>query len=483
MSIIAFIISLGLLIYSFINRKKSKSFSPVILFFALWTFILFLSMLNLYEIIKPSNEAYILIILMLVFFFLGSITDFNALKLKIQSVLKKVNKREGRHIKNSKTNKNSEKRSDLGKVGKTIFYILSVLLIIFTLIDCVIVIQGIIDGVPMWKIRRWGMEVAGSTANPLVARRSFIEDAFRSIILTPFSTLIPPIAAYMFFNSESKKEKYKFFAISVVVLLLSSVAGGGGRLGFIYYFGCFLLAFLISYKSNKISEENKKKYKRLIFIIFAVGFLLVVLYTMFRNGAGKFIKEVYTYFALPPTLLSIWLPEIKNVQPTLGFVSFFGVHSYFFRILETVGLDILVPQIYNTSYQYILNAEIFKNTGYGVGNAFVSPIYYFMIDGGYPFVCFASYCFGLIVSDFYKKFEENVNNKSFIYYALVMYGVFLTFIRMQTAIPSYVISFVFVYFIFSEHTEQLPYKIKNVIKKWKRDREKERENEKIKNRK
>ena len=30
----------------------------------------------------------------------------------------------------------------IGKVGKTIFYILSILLIIFYVIDCVIVIQG-----------------------------------------------------------------------------------------------------------------------------------------------------------------------------------------------------------------------------------------------------------------------------------------------------------------------------------------------------
>lgn len=466
MSIVSFAISCILLILSFLTKKKkqNKSISPIILFFTLWTFILFLSMFHLYGIYKPSNEAYFLIILMLVFFFLGSITNLNVLKQKIKAFINKNDE----IVEDEKELIIEEKKDNdviIGKVGKTIFYILSILLIIFYVIDCVIVIQGYLEGTPMWKIRRWGMEPAGSGDNPLVARRTFIEEAFRSIILAPFSTLIPPIAAYIFFNSKSKKEKYIFVLISILVLLLSSVAGGGGRLGFIYYFGCFLLAFFIIYKNNKISEENKKKYKKIIFAIFIIGFLLVIFFTIFRTGKGNFIKQVYTYFALPPTLLSIWIPEIENVEHTYGLLTFFGVHSYFFRVFETVGLNSLVPTIYNDVYNHILNAEIFKNVGYGVGNAFVSPIYYFFIDGGYLFVCIASYFFGLLVSSFYKKFEEDINIKKFVMYALIMYGVFLTFIRIQTAIPSYIISFILIYLIFDNNLKtKLMHKNKNVIK-------------------
>ena len=231
------------------------------------------------------------------------------------------------------------------------------------------------------------------------------------------------------------------------MLLLSSIAGGGGRLGYIYYFGCFLLAFFNIYKSDKISEQTKRKYKKIVLTILGIGFLLVVALTIFRTGKGNFIKQVYTYFALPPTLLSIWLPQIKEVEHTYGLLSFFGVHSYFFRTLETIGLSNLVPNIYNDVYTHILNAENFKNVGYGVGNAFVSPIYYFMIDGGYVFVCIASYFFGLLVSNLYRKLNENINMKKFVIYCLITYGVFLTFIRIQTAIPAYIISFIITYLI------------------------------------
>src|SRR5699024_3458204 len=121
-----------------------------------------------------------------------------------------------------------------------------------------------------------------------------------------------------------------------------------------------------------------------------------------------------------------------------------------FRGLDTVGLDFLVPQIYNEAYSNILNAEIFKDVGYGIGNAFVTPIYYFFIDGGYPFVCIASFVFGCIITGFYEKFEENINIKSFAFYGLIMYGVFVSFMRIQTAIPAYIISFILVLILMKE---------------------------------
>ena len=63
MDIIACVISLIFLSLSVCGEKKNKSISPNVIFFGLWSFILFLSVLNLYNIIKPSNEAYLLIIL------------------------------------------------------------------------------------------------------------------------------------------------------------------------------------------------------------------------------------------------------------------------------------------------------------------------------------------------------------------------------------------------------------------------------------
>lgn len=436
MSIAACTISLIFMVIS-IMFKRTKSIKPSTIFFALWFFILFLSSLNLFNIFEPSNETCFLIILMLVFFFIGSLFG-NKFRINFYSA-------------------KGKKMVKGIKIRYVIFYTLSFFMILFCAIDCIILIKELMKGTPMWQIRNWGLEPFGSE-NPILSRRSFLEDAFRTIILSPFGNLVPPITAYMFFNSNNKKEKYILLVNSLAILVLSSIAGGGGRLGFIYYVGCFILAFYIFCRDSNKTKTVIRKYLKIIIIFVIVAILFVVGYTTVRNGFGKLFEEIYTYFALPPTLLSEWLPEIKESTHTYGLLSTFGIHSYFFRALDMAGLDSLVPQIYNEAYQHILNAEIFRNVGYGIANAFVTPIYYWYIDGGYTFVCLASLFLGWLISDVHCRVEKNINLKSFTIYALITYGVFLSFIRIQTAIPSYIISFILIWVL-----------LKPIIKKEKED--------------
>ena len=432
MGIVVLIACILFLFFS-IDRKKKKMLSPSTLFFLLWTFILFLSNLNLYNIYKPSFEAYFLILLMLLCFFIGS----NMSKLFVK---KEIGQTSG-----------IEKSIDDNqiKIRYTIIYILITLLIIFTLIDCFIVIINYKQGVPMYVIRRWRLGAYGVDVNPILSRRSFIEEVIRNVVLNPFELLLPPLSAYLFFNPKKSKHKYIIFILSIIVLLLSSIAGGGGRLGFIYYFGCFLLSFLLFSSKYKKGEFNPQKYKKYIVLFMIVGLIITFLYTQIRTSSS-FLRQVYTYFALPPTLLSIWLPKLQNVSHTYGMLTFFGIHSYFFRAVQTLGMNFLVPQSYNMAFQYLLDAEKFYQTGYGVGNAFVTPIYYFFIDGGHIFVCLASLFFGFITDKIYKKIICNINIKNYMYYALLMYGVFLTFIRIQTVIPSYIIAFIMIFFLFKK---------------------------------
>lgn len=430
MGIISVIISSLLLIFS-VSKLKKNILSPIVLFLGLWFFILFLSNLNLYSIIKPSWQAYFLIILMLLFFFLGYFINE---KYNIMIIIKnKIKKKE-----------NIKKNEYIPKYFYNLCYVLFGFSILLLLIDCAIVIKYILGGTPMYIIRNWSLEPVGSI-NPILVRRSFVEDVFRTIVLTPFSNIITPIVAYIFFNEKQNKNRIPLFVLSIINIFLSSIAGGGGRLGFIYYFGCFALSFLVFLHSQSEKKKMIVKYGKKILFCFISGLVVVILYTILRAGKGSLLKQIYTYFAMPPTLLSLWLPKIQSSHYFYGLITFFGLHSYFFRIFDTIGLSLLVPEIYTEAYQQIVNAEIFIDAGFGVANAFVSPIYYFYLDGGYLFVCIASFFFGVIVSYIYTSFLKTINLKSFVIYILMMYGVFLTFIRIQTAIPSYILSFIMIY--------------------------------------
>ena len=441
MGAIAFIITFCLLVGAFVFLGKGKRIiNPLFLFLALWSVVLLFSILQLYNIDPASDEAYTALLLMIVSFTLGYVL-YEVYKRK---VLKKESL-----VENEKPKRDAkDERLGFKNLRVKLYLIMCILLIIFNIIDCILVIKYISEGTPAWQVRNWSLEPFGSS-NPILDRRSFFENVLRNIILAPMATLIPPVTSYFVFKSKDKKFRITCFVISLLVLLSSSFAGGGGRLGFIYYVGCFGLAFLTL--RNRDSEKKKKGIsKRAVALV--VGAVSVVIgFTMLRTGVGNVAKQTYTYFAVPPTLLTKWLPEIETAPKTYGMTTFFGVHSYAFRTLKTVGAEQMVPELYEQSFDNILNTEKFLDVGYSIANAFVTPVYYLMADGGYPFVCIMSLLFGLLCAVTFWKFIKRNNALNFVVYILMMYGVFLSFSRIQTTSPAYILAFVYAWLLFYDY--------------------------------
>ena len=74
MSWLVLCVDLLLLVIS-LKIYAKKPMNPMILFLALWGFIIFLSCLNLYGMDKASNETWIIMLSMILFFFLGSVVQ------------------------------------------------------------------------------------------------------------------------------------------------------------------------------------------------------------------------------------------------------------------------------------------------------------------------------------------------------------------------------------------------------------------------
>lgn len=431
MGIISLVLCTSMGLFSLASQRK-KAISPFVFFYFFWDFILLLSVLNLYGIYLPSDKAYFYIDLMLVSFFIGMILR--------TSLGKKIvlRKHVFKHMPAYTPN----------KINFRIFYLLAFLSFFFLIKDGFQVLKFFECGIPLWQIRNWSLAPAG-TNNPIMSSRSFVEEVIRTVILEPFGNVMTPMTCYYFMVKRNDKNSRFIFLITIVQLVLSSAIGGGGRLGFL----CFCMAFFFSFQlvSNQhmVTRKLIKRYRKYIVFSILICFIAVVVNTSLRTGVGNFVKQLYTYFALPPTLLSVWLKKIGVPQYTCGLLTFFGVHSYFFRAFEAMGLGTLVPQVYQVAYQAVLNAELFLDTGFGIGNAFVTPVYYFYIDGGPLAVCLFSFFFGVVVSSFYNRYlsHKEIDCRLFSLYYLVMEGVFYTFMRIQTCIPVYIISFVFCYLI------------------------------------
>ena len=67
------------------------------------------------------------------------------------------------------------------------------------------------------------MEAFETADNPLLNRRSFLEESFRSIIIVPFETILTPIAAFYFFNIKKNNSKFSFELVWRFCLLIGKV--------------------------------------------------------------------------------------------------------------------------------------------------------------------------------------------------------------------------------------------------------------------
>lgn len=417
MGIIATIICLFLLLICLKSTKGGLK-NPFVLFYSLWFVILLFSSLRLYGMYVPSDKAYGLICLMNVFFFLGALVQFPRKK----------------HVQV----KNSQVIFSQVILNEGLIYFLVGISFLIKVTDFLAALEKLRSGMALWQVRQDAFSVYDIETGGL------LKEVISNVIITPFNTILVPLVAYLVFREPSKRMTKVLVTYLVVSNIMGAASSGGGRLGYIYIAGCMIYSFAFLDK-QKISRIYIK-YKRKLRIVFFVMILLVVLFTIIRAGSENLFRQVYTYFGMAPTLMDVNLKALENSQYTYGMLTLFGIHSYIFRFFGIIGFEL--PDIYNVAYQYVLNANLFRQVGFGTANSFVSPVYYFYLDGGVVFVILASTVFGCLISNVITNVRNSMNEKNFCYYCLIMYAVFLSFMRVQTVTPSFIISLVMVSVIF-----------------------------------
>lgn len=343
------------------------------------------------------------------------------------------------------------------KTPNKLFYIICILALVINIYDIVLVIIQFANGTPAWQIRNWVLEPFGSS-NPMQSNRTIIEQLLRTVIISPIYLIIPPLLADVISRWKKTKKNIVDVILYILLIITSTIAQCGGRLLFIYLIICILLTIFTDRKKfiKQLKARTKNVYITATIIVFCI--LIATIYTIIRVGVNSIFKQFYLYFALPPTLLSEWLPQISQASHTFGLLTFFGLHSYIFRTLNMLGLSFFVPPVFSQAFDHILAAEKYIQVGAGTYNAFVTPIYYFIIDGGIIFVILASLFFGWIISQYYERTKNNTRLHSNVFYSIIIYGLFVSFMRVQTCIPNYLITLVLGILIF------LPIKVKHPIK-------------------
>lgn len=408
---------IGLLIgvfFMIIGYRKHR-ITPLFIFSLLWSFILFLSALRLYNLDKPSDQGYVVIAIGMLGFGIGYLA-FGKINIKIQ------------------------KGNQLYLTRNRIIWILAAITIGLYFTDFMKVISYLINGQTLADIRALSQD-SGSI---LYSNRSSFETVIRTFIIQPFALGFQVIVAMEFWNG-----KKKWLIADVIIILLRMLSEGSRSL--LLYLGIHLIIIFIL--DNKASyyidlyrtKKAKKDRKRILRIVTVIAVIIIIVTTLSRSG-DRAVRTTYYYFSMEPTMLSLWIAKVKEYG--YGLASINGViFPIIFIVKNLLGLGNYPSYWYNDIFLLINDTDktwrtisSFDNTQ---ANAYVSIFWFAYLDGGYIGTFLILFIIGAIYSFTYNYTYKYKNKKSICIYAYLLQGLLFSFVRLQFADVSYALGFIF----------------------------------------
>lgn len=411
-------------------RKSQRFLNPGTVFCFLWTMILFLSSLSLYELNSCSDITYVRIMYGVVSFTIGFLLDYTFLKTKtIKVVSRKTN--------NLASNYEYEPRYKF-------LYIILVYMIIEGILRAGNSFTSLINGGDLQSLRMMAGEINQE-------RRGTWGNVIDNLITAPIEIVIYPICAYNLLNG-----KQSCFSFMTLIVLILGIIRSGGRANLIYFIICICVVYFFSKKKNKMDPKaikNKVRQSRKFRIVVFILLFAFIIISMSRSGQ-KLIKDMYLYFAMEPTMFEQWNERI-DLKGLYGYGEA-SLNGFTFHILYIIKnfLGIDYPSHWYDIYNIILkiDSDWVSITNNGLpANAYVSIFWYFYLDAREIGIILFSMIYGIFCSKYFRKVQHDFSMKNICIYSLVMFGVFDSYVRMRFAIANYAAGFIILnYFIFKK---------------------------------
>lgn len=404
---------------SLIGRvTEKKVVNPITIFYILWGIILYLYSLNLYGLMRASDNTLAIMSYGLVSFAVGYY---------IVAILNKNLRLDNANISNSN-------RKDNYVISNKVLYLFLVICIAFTGIQAINNARYFLsEGFGFLNTVR--MNVTSNTENGLM-------NVIGNTIINPFLMALQPIVACNFLLGDRNK---KLFIGDAVLLLLKTIADGS-RIYILYIIFHFIVIYIISHGKQ---DKNNTRNKQLIRWVGIVGLLLLILTTFSRVNTGL-TKTSYFYFSMEPYMFDIWSNQVNNSGLIgYGLASTNGFSLFIFYLLHNLGLMPNYPQFWNSinlMLKRILTEWQMISTGKTMANAYVSFFWYFYLDGRIFGVVFGSFIYGSILNRAYMKAFKNNTIRNLCIYSLLAQGLLMTFVRFPFADLTYAMAFLMILF-------------------------------------
>lgn len=394
---------------------QPKVLNPITVFFGLWSIILFMSDLKLYNILVAEDETYKMIFVGSVMFALGFF------------VWKWV-------LTKSKTALNRGGSVKEYRLNYTAIYLMAIFCIVFYLWDFSKVIGFLLNGKTLGFIRENAQEGQ-------LYSESGILNAIRMLIVSPFSSVLMIVTPVDFFKGR-KDKKLMFFTLVILVLKMLTDAS---RSRMIYLIMSAVICYFYARQSNDDGDGIKRHYTNFMqklnisktVPVFILGCLcaggLLYFITLSRSGSNA-LRHTYYYFAMEPIMLQKWCAIVdKADMVSYGCASANGVlFPFFYVITNAFGLE--YPEFWRSAYDMIVSVGTDWQVIAGVGttaNSYATVFLTFYMDGRFWGIVIGMFLYGAVVAKSYVSVLRNPNQKNLSIYCLILIGVFYTFIQLM----------------------------------------------------
>ena len=252
-----------------------------------------------------------------------------------------------------------------------------------------------------------------------MASNTALKTVLHSYITGPLELLIKPLILVDFFLGSKNKKRL----LAMIYIVITNIFISGGRFEIAYLIVQFSVIYLYSIDELKkyFSLAFVKRNKRKIILISLIGIGFIVLIVKARGANDSLWETVYLSLeqSLPNCEYRILRFDGANVGYFYGLVSFRGILNPILFVLKQIGI-LPYPARYLLAGDY-MNAQDYVQVGLKLWtNAYVTPLYYFYIDGGVLGIIIGMLFFGTFSKSVYKRFIERANLKDIVLYLLII---------------------------------------------------------------
>lgn len=400
-----------LLILAFLSIIKTKKWiNPASVLLILWTIIINLSKLRLYDLNSTDKKFYYFIFVGLISFFMGFFLPRSKRRLVIN------------RNRVDSYNQIIENASVFGKLNYGVCYLALVCCILITLI----------------KLKDLGFDFSDITLFGELNRAygsKFVNMLYEFIAYPLYNTFVCVTVVDFFFG-----KKDKWLIILTVIMCLSWIVVSGGRIAIIR----LMISVIICMSLKTATKRNLDKLLSNIkfVLVFVVACLIFVYFTILKGFEPLF--NFYTDFAIQPKMFEYWSEQITN-QYAYGAASLFGfIYPFLYVIKNALGLaELPFGALVYENIEKTFNNWITLGTYY-MCNAYTSCFWYLYYDGRIVGIILGMFLWGVVCKNVFRKTMECFDIKNISIYILIMIGVIYSFTDMEFSKANYVLAFLFI---------------------------------------